>query len=110
MVREVLVDSSGLYALADHRDASRSLVERCLAGLLQAGTGLVLTDYIIDEACTLAKARAGSYGALRLLEIVEQSQAFGWFGSARNDSRRQSPFSASTPITAIRLRIAPASL
>ena len=49
MAREVLVDSSGLYTLADRRDPSRPKAERCVAGLLKSGVGLVLTDYIIDE-------------------------------------------------------------
>ncbi len=46
---------------------------------------MILTDYIIDEALTLAKARAQSYGALRLLEIVERSEAFRlvWMGQER---------------------------
>ena len=76
MAREVFVDSSGLYALADHRDPSHPSAQRCVARLLKSGVGLVLTDYIIDEACTLAKARGGGYGALRLLEILERSEAF----------------------------------
>lgn len=36
----------------------------------------MLTDYIIDESATLARARAGAHGARRLLELVEQSVAF----------------------------------
>ena len=76
MAREVFVDSSGLYALADRRDPSHSSAERCVGRLLRSGVGLVLTDYIIDEACTLAKARAGGYGALRLLDILDHSTAF----------------------------------
>ena len=85
MAREVLVDTSGLYALADHRDPARVAVERCVARLLKAGVGLLLTDYVIEETCTLAKARGGSYGALRLLEIIERSQAFRmiWIGETR---------------------------
>lgn len=90
MAREVLVDSSGLYALADHRDPSRAAAERCVAGLLKSGIGLVLTDYVIDEACTLAKARGGGYGALRLLEIIERSVAFRlvWIGEERFESAK----------------------
>jgi predicted nucleic acid-binding protein len=36
----------------------------------------VVTDYVLDEACTLAKARAGGPAALRLLELVEASAGF----------------------------------
>jgi len=90
MAREVLVDSSGLYTLADRRDPLRAAAERCVAGLLKSHVGLVLTDYIIDEACTLAKARGGGYGALRLLEIIEQSKAFRmlWIGEERFESAK----------------------
>lgn len=85
MAREVFVDSSGLYALADRRDAAHAAAKRWVARLLKSGVGLVLSDYIIDEALTLAKARAGAYGALRLLEIVERSSALRlvWIGKER---------------------------
>ncbi len=85
MAREVFVDSSGLYALADHRDPAWSAAERCVSRLLKSGVVLVLTDYIIDEAITLARARAGTYGALRLMEIVDRSDAFRliWIGEER---------------------------
>ncbi|MEA3211735.1 MAG: uncharacterized protein QOE70_4792 [Chthoniobacter sp.] len=78
MAREVFVDSSGLYALSDHRDPARVHVERRTRELTRDGVPLVLTDYIVDEALTLAKARAGEYGSLRLLEIVERSAGFRW--------------------------------
>ena len=85
MAREVFVDASGLYALSDHRDAAHSHADRRVRELARDGMGLVLTDYIIDEAATLAKSRAGGYGALRLLEIVERSAAFRfeWVESVR---------------------------
>lgn len=85
MARDVLVDSSGLYLLADRRDPARPRAEKCLAELIKTGAGLLLTDYIIDEACTLAKARAGGDGAMRLLEIVDRSEAFRllWIGEER---------------------------
>ena len=75
MAREVFVDTSGLYSLADLRDPSHIQAERCVRRLLKSGVGLVLTDYVIDEACTLAKARVGGHGALRLLEILDRSEA-----------------------------------
>ena len=85
MAREVFVDSSGLYALADRRDLSHQQAEECVLKLVGSGAGLILTDYIIDEACTLAKVRAGGEAALRLLEIVERSRAFQmlWVGIER---------------------------
>jgi len=85
MGREVLVDSSGLYPLADHRDPSRKRAVRIVRELLRDRACFVLTDYILDESLTLAKARAGGYAALRMLEIVEQSCAFemSWIGPDR---------------------------
>jgi predicted nucleic acid-binding protein len=82
MAHKVFVDSSGLYALADRRDSSHAQAKERVSKLLESGTGLVLTDYIVDEACTLAKVRAGSDAALRLLEIVERSRAIEmlWIG------------------------------
>jgi uncharacterized protein len=90
MAREIMVDSSGLYALADHRDARHAEAKHCVARLLKSGSALVLSDYIIDEACTLAKARAGAYGALRLLEIIERSEAFRliWINEERFESAK----------------------
>ena len=82
MAREVFVDSSGLYALADHSDSYHAQAEERVRKLIESGARLVLTDYIVDEACTLAKVRAGSDAALRLLEIVERSRAIDmvWIG------------------------------
>ncbi len=90
MAREAFVDSSGLYTLADRRDPSRAEAEQCVTALVKSGIGLVLTDYIIDESCTLAKARGGAYGALRLLEIIERSEAFRliWIGEERFESAK----------------------
>jgi hypothetical protein len=82
MAREVFVDSSGLYALADRSDSYHAQAEERVRKLIESGARLVLTDYIVDEACTLAKVRAGSDAAVRLLEIVERSRAIDmvWVG------------------------------
>ena len=82
MANEVFIDSSGLYALADRRDLSHARAKKCVNRLVTSGIRLVLTDYVIDESCTLAKIRAGGDAALRLLEIVERSRAFQicWIG------------------------------
>jgi predicted nucleic acid-binding protein len=90
MASEVFVDSSGLYALADRRDWYRRQARKWVKRLLKAGRSLVLTDYIIDESCTLAKVRAGGDAALRLLEIVERSQGFQlrWIGTEYFDAAK----------------------
>ena len=90
MAREVFVDTAGLYALADHADFSHRKAERYVTGLVKSGGALVLTDYVVDEACTLAKARAGAQGALQLLQIIDRSEAFRWvwIGEQRFESAK----------------------
>ena len=90
MAREVFLDTSGLYALADRRDPSHRRAEKCVAALIKSGAALVLTDYILDEACMLAKVRAGKDGALRLLEIAERSQVLRmhWVGVERFEAAK----------------------
>lgn len=85
MARDVLLDSAGLYALADHRDPVRAAALTCVSALVRAKRRLVLTDYVVDEAATLAKAFAGGHGALRLLEIVDSTAGFAveWIGATR---------------------------
>jgi predicted nucleic acid-binding protein len=90
MAREVFVDTSGLYALADHRDPFHASAKKCATALVKSGTALVLTDYIIDEASTLARVRAGAREALQLLEIAERSEAFRmlWVGVERFEAAK----------------------
>lgn len=90
MARSALVDSAGLYALADHRDPMHAEADACVGRLVARRTSLILTDYVIDEATTLAKARAGAQAALRLLEIVDGSAAFTpiWIGPDRFESAK----------------------
>lgn len=85
MAADLFVDTSGLYALADRRDPIRALAQKQVGARVSAGARLVLTDYILDEACTLAKVRAGSEAALRLLKLVEASAGFRmeWVGPDR---------------------------
>ncbi len=90
MAADVFVDTSGLYALADQRDPLCDLARRQVDLRVRGGSRLVITDYILDEACTLAKARAGSYAALRLLSLVEQSAGFRmeWIAQDRFDTAK----------------------
>ena len=87
MAREVFLDSSGLYALADRQDPSHAAAKQRVHRLASGGIRLILTDYILDESITLARARAGVMGALKLLQIVEQSNAItlAWVGEERFD-------------------------
>ena len=91
MVGDVFVDSSGLYALADRRDPFQPEAARVVTGLAKGNGRLILTDYILDEAATLAKVRGGGHAALRLLEIVERSAGFEfvWIGPERSGVARK---------------------
>jgi uncharacterized protein len=87
MARSVFVDTSGWYALIDRRDASHSATRDAVERLIREGARLVSTDYVIDESCTLAKARAGSEAAFRLLDLLNGTAALDleWIGPDRFD-------------------------
>lgn len=85
MARSVFVDTSGWYALIDRRDASHGATRDAAERLIREGVRLISTDYVIDESCTLAKARAGSEAALRLLDMLNGTAALDleWIGPDR---------------------------
>jgi predicted nucleic acid-binding protein len=70
---DVFVDTSGLYAIVDKKDASYEAAKEEIGNVTRNGQRLVVTDYVIDEAITLAKARSGARVALRILDLIEQS-------------------------------------
>lgn len=70
---DVFVDTSGLYALVDKKDASFGAAKDEVERVTRAGQRLVVSDYVVDEAVTLAKARSGARVALRILDLIEQS-------------------------------------
>jgi predicted nucleic acid-binding protein len=69
---DVFVDTSGLYALVDKKDANYETAKDEVGRIARNGQKLVVTDYIVDEAVTLAKAR-GARVAVRILDLIEQS-------------------------------------
>lgn len=85
MSRRVFVDTSGWYSLIDRRDAdhvpTRSFVREWLAD----GGRLVSSDYVLDEALTLARARSGMTAALRLMDLIDGTAALDleWVGHER---------------------------
>ena len=86
MAREaVFADSAFLYALVDRRDSAHLQAVERLRSLVQAQRSLISTDYVVAEALTLAKSRAGSVAALRLLDRLEASVLIGieWIGPDR---------------------------
>lgn len=88
--REVFADTSGLYALIDKNDAAHAAARDAVNRLLRGGSRLVVTDYVIDETVTLAKARGGALIAGRVLDLVEQSRGIRieWIGPERFESTR----------------------
>ncbi|MGE0158609.1 MAG: type II toxin-antitoxin system VapC family toxin [Gemmatimonadales bacterium] len=54
---------------------------------MKGGTRLVTSDYVIDESCTLAKARSGSTMAFRFLDLIRETRALDveWIGAERFD-------------------------
>jgi len=89
--RDVFVDTSGLYALVDKRDAHHVQARELVEKLLRAGRRLVVTDYIVAEAVNLANARGGSIVATRVLDLIEQSAGIRieWIESARFDKAKR---------------------
>ena len=83
--RDVFVDTSGLHALIDKRDANHAAAAAVVGKRIRTGCKLVVTDYVLDETVTLAKARGGAHVALRVLELLEQSVAIRieWIGAER---------------------------
>jgi uncharacterized protein len=83
--RDVFVDTSGLHALIDKRDANHTAAAAAASKRIRAGCKLVVTDYVVDETVTLAKVRGGHHVALRVLELLEQSVAIRmeWIGAER---------------------------
>ncbi len=78
MPRRLFVDSSGWYALIDRRDSWHVTAKEQVERLLADGGRLATSDYVVDESCTLSKARAGSLAAIRLLDLLGETQAVDW--------------------------------
>ena len=71
----VFGDASFFFALAAKRDVAHEAAVSVFAALLRKQRRIVTTDYVLDEALTLTKARTNAIVALALLERIEQSDA-----------------------------------
>jgi predicted nucleic acid-binding protein len=71
--------------MIDRRDAHHQRTVTLVGQLVRRKARLLTTDYVVDESCTLAKARAGSAMALRLLDLIGGTAALDleWIGSER---------------------------
>jgi predicted nucleic acid-binding protein len=85
--REVFVDTSGLYALVDRKDAHHPAARTVVERQLRYGRRLLVTDYVVAETVNLANARSGTGVAIRVLDLLEQSVGIRieWIGMARFD-------------------------
>ena len=85
---DVFVDTSGVYALVDRQDSHHAVAREAVTRIVRSGRRLVVTDYVVSEAVTLAKVRGGARVALRVLDLVEQSAGIRieWIGASRFDA------------------------
>ncbi|MEI6323686.1 MAG: PIN domain-containing protein [bacterium] len=70
-MKSVFVDTSGIFAWINSRDPNHETMRELP---MLPNTQLVITDYIVDEVCTLFVARGIAHQRRRLLEMVENSQ------------------------------------
>ena len=84
-VEAVFADSAFLYALVDRHDSVHRAAVKRLRALVLGQRPLICTDYVVAEALTLAKSRAGSLAALRLMDRLEATALVGieWIGPDR---------------------------
>lgn len=70
------MDSSGFYAALDARDSSHQAAAVEITKAVKSGGKLIFTDYIITESLNLAVARRGHHVAGRMLDFLEESNAW----------------------------------
>jgi len=71
----VFADASFFFALAAKRDAAHASAVGQLGTLLRQERRIVTTDYVVDEALTLTKARTNAAVAVALLDRIDRSEA-----------------------------------
>src|SRR4051812_35444704 len=84
----VFVDTAGWCAVVNRRDDLHERASSELKRLREKETILVTSDYVIDESCTLLKARAGSRAATAFLDQIERAVGLSieWVGQDRFDA------------------------
>ena len=90
MANETFVDTSGFYSLLVRRDGLHTAAADYMARAARSQGQFVTTDYVLDEAVTLLKARG--YGELvaPLFDTIDNSAAtrIEWTTSERFDEAR----------------------
>lgn len=72
-MKELLVDTSALIALADADDRNHEVISRWFHSQGQ-GVRLVVTDYVFDECMTLMKSRFGMAAAISFGRRIRDSR------------------------------------
>lgn len=88
--KPAFADASFFFALAARRDRTHTAAVSAFSRLLQTQRRIITTDYVIDEAITLTKARTNATVALALMERIEQSEAIvmEWMTSDRFEAAK----------------------
>ena len=90
MVNETLVDTSGFYSLLVHKDRMHATAADYMARAARDRGRFVTTDYVLDEAVTLLKARGHGELIAPLFNAIDNSSAMRieWTTSERFDEAR----------------------
>jgi len=90
MAREILADTSGLYALLVAADDCHGAACALLKSAAAQATRFVLTDYVLDETATLLRARGHRAAARDLFDAIVASSAcrVEWMTAERFDKTK----------------------
>jgi uncharacterized protein len=73
-MKQIFVDTSAYFALADRRDENHEVAVRVIHQIIRERAELLTTNYIIAETHTLLLNRIGYVIALRVIEELYKSQ------------------------------------
>ncbi len=90
MANETFVDTSGFYSLLVHKDRMHATAADYMARTARDRGRFVTTDYVLDEAVTLLKARGHGELIAPLFDAIDNSAAMRieWTTSERFDEAR----------------------
>ena len=74
-MRRVFIDTMGWYSLCDCRDAWHADAVSELGCLRDSNSGLVTSDYVVDETATLLLARGASNSLAAFFDMLENTRA-----------------------------------
>jgi predicted nucleic acid-binding protein len=85
MANEILIDTSGFFALLASDDDRHRPAAKVVATARKRQRGFVTTDYVLDETATLLKAHRKTHLLAKLFELFDRSEAcrIEWTDSER---------------------------